>query len=321
MLKKKDKRLLYEFCLNSRLPYSILGRKSGMSQQLAAYKMKSFISNGMVGHSYPIIDYSYFSLLQFRVHFRVSYRSKEAFRGLVSRLYEHENVVGIMERSGRYDIIVTFMAKNPSSFNKTLKQLIAENPGLRNYMILTTVVSHYLPKKYLAMPDEDKDIIIGGDRESIEITDTEKDVLLSVCRDARAHIVKIARDADVSPRTAVSTMKRLSTKGVLKGFSSVLNLRKLGYHRSAMLIRYHNLSVDIEDKLRTFCIRNKNITEMHKLFGDFDVEITAEAETAEEIRKVFIQIRELFEEIIMDSDTFSVFRIHKRSFVPGEFFA
>jgi DNA-binding Lrp family transcriptional regulator len=321
-LKKRDKKLLYELCRDSRQPYTALARKSAMSQQLVSYKIKAMRESGLVGFSYPIIDYSRFGLLRFHVHFRVNYRSSRKLQDIVSFIAGHESVVGVTARGGHYDLIVTFMARNPSSFNKTLRDLIEQNPDqLKNHMILTNVVSHHFPKKYLiGLSDNIKDIIIGGDRDPAQVSKTEMKVLQMLSEDARMRTVDIASRAGINPRTAIGAIKRLRSSGIIRGFSSMLNLRQAGFLQGMMLIKYHNLSVRLEDRLRRFCVTNSRITAMHKLFGDFDVAITAEAENAKERRNIFIQIREEFEDIINDSDSFSLYTTYKRSYLPESFF-
>ena len=100
----------------------------------------------------------------------------------------------------------------------------------------------------------------------------------------------------------------------------MLGLGESGFARGMMLIRYHNLSVELEDKLKNYCITNKHIIELHKLFCDFDLAIVAEAEGQKQLRNVFIHIREKFEDIIQDSDSFTIYKVNKKSFVPDQFF-
>jgi len=322
-LKKRDKRLLYEFCRNSRRPYTVLARKARMSQQLAAYKIRAMRESGLIALSYPLIDYSRFGLLKFSVHFRVNYRSEQAFRDLVARLSKHEDVVGVDERDGKYDLIVSFAARNPSAFNKTLRHLIEKNPDqLKEHMILTSVVSHYFPRKYLVgLESSTRDTVIGGDREVLVLSDVDKKVLELLQGNARARTVDIASKTGINPRTAVSAIKRLQKLGILRGFSAILDPRESDLIQGMMLLRYQNLSLEQEDELRNFCITSRHVTEMHKLFGNYDVAIVIEAENARQLRSVYIQTRERFENIINDSDSFRLFRTHRLSFLPKSFFA
>ena len=60
MFLKKDKRLLNELDIDSRRPLSGIAKLSGMSQQLAGYKLKSFLEQGLITGFYACVDYSRF---------------------------------------------------------------------------------------------------------------------------------------------------------------------------------------------------------------------------------------------------------------------
>ena len=68
---------------------------------------------------------------------------------LLEELKGHENVLSIMESDGKYDLLVIFASKNPSSFNKKLKILVSDYPQLKDWMILTSVVDHHYLRNYL----------------------------------------------------------------------------------------------------------------------------------------------------------------------------
>jgi len=86
-------------------------------------------------------------------------------------------------------------------------------------------------------------------------------------------------------------------------------------------LKVFGLNDEREDGLRRFCRRNPNVTEFIKTFGEWDLELTVETRTKEEFRKLYLTLREGFEDIIQDFDNFSIFRIHKKQTLPEEFFS
>ena len=75
-----------------------------------------------------------------------------------------------------------------------------------------------------------------------------------------------------------------------------------------------------ENDFIKFCITNPNITGLIKLFGGWDVEITVETRTTEDFRNIYTLLREKFEDIIRDIETFPFYKIHKMQYMPEEFF-
>lgn len=318
-LSRKDLKLLFELDSNYRQPYSRIGRRVRMSQQLVSYKVKSLTSGGVLLGNFPLIDYSRFGYLGFRVYFKANYADRQKFNEMVEKMKRHPSITMVMDCEGRYDLMLAFAARNPSSFNKMLRDIISNNPEqLKNCMILTTVVEHHFLKKYLTSRKTVSDTVIGGDRETVGIDETDRKILKALT-DGKKSVVEIARLSKSNPKTVMSRLRKLE-RGVVNGYRMMINNEAIGISTNKVLIKYHNISVEREDELRRFCRRNPNITEFIKTFGEWDLELTVETRKREEFRKLYLTLREDFEDIIQDFDNFSVFRVHKRQTLPEEFF-
>ncbi len=317
---KKDLRLIYELDSNYRRPYSEIGRRIKMSQQLINYKVKSLMNDGIITGRYPLIDYSRFDYLSFRVYFKVNFTDREKIKRMLQTLNTHRNIVTLMECQGRYDLMIVFAAKNPSAFNKMLREIISENPNqLKNCMILTSVVEHHFPRKYLTDSRNILDRIAGGDRDPIPSDDTDRSILKALMMGKKS-VVELSRASDVTPRTVMSRLKKMEENEIVKGYRLILDIRKMGYTSKKVLIRFHNVSVGMEKELKAFCQSHPNITEFVKTFGKWDLEITIETKTSQEFRDIYLMLREKFEDIIEDFDSLSIFRIHKKQTVPDALF-
>jgi DNA-binding Lrp family transcriptional regulator len=318
-LSKRDLKLLFELDSNYRQPYSRIGRGVRMSQQLVSYKVKSLTSGGILLGNFPLIDYSRFGYLGFRVFFKVNYADRQKFSEMVEKMKKHPSITMVMDCEGRYDLMLVFAARNPSSFNKMLRDIISDNPEqLKNCMILTTVVEHHFLKKYLTTRKVEGDTVIGGDRETVGVDETDRKILRALT-EGRKSIVEIAGFSRSNPKTVMSRLRKLE-RGVINGYRMMINNEAIGISTNKILIKYHNISVEREDELRRFCRRDPNITEFIKTFGEWDLELTVETRTKKEFRNLYLTLREGFEDIIQDFDNFSVFRVHKRQTLPEEFF-
>lgn len=319
-LPKKDLRLIYEMDSNYRQPLSSIGRKIRMSQQLVSYKVKSLASNNIILSNLPLIDYSRFGYLNFRVYFKVNYADRKRIEEMLEKMKSHKDIIMILDCEGRYDLMLVFASKNPSAFNKSLRDLISENPEqLKNCMILTTVVQHLFPKKYLSPKHSELDTVIGGDRDVMVLDPTDMRILLSLIR-GRKSTVEIASDSKVNPKTVMSRIKKMESEGIIKGYRLMINNEMIGVTAKKILIKYHNISVERENELRSFCRRSPNITEFIKTFGEWDLELTVETSSKEEFRSLYLNLRERFEDIIQDFDSFTIFRVHRRQTIPEDFF-
>ncbi len=320
MLHKKDLRLLYELDCNYRKTFTQIGKKIRMSEQLVSYKIHSFEQRKIILDYVPSIDYSRFGYLAFIVFFKVHYINEHSFNRLIAKLKQHENIISITECDGNYDLMVAFSAKNPSSFNKKIKQLVSENPKeLRHHTILTTVVEHHFPRSYLIDSEDRYDTILGGDREEIPINPLN--LLLIKCLFAgKKKIIDIAQALKITPKTALTHLKALEEQQIIKGYRLLLNPKAMNLSANIILIRYRNITLEDEENFRRFCKYHPNVIEFTKTFGEWDVVVHTETEHREQFRKLSLQIREKFDDIIESSDNFRIFANHKKQYLPQEIF-
>lgn len=320
MLPKKDLRLLYELDCNYRKTFTQFGKKIRMSEQLVSYKIHSFEEKKIILDYLPNIDYSRFGYLTFIVFFKVHYINEQSFARLIHKLKQHENIISITECDGTYDLMVTFAARNPSSFNKKLKQLVSENPKeLRHHTILTTVVEHHFPRSYLIESEDRYDTILGGDREEIPL-DKLNLSLIKCLLAGKKKIIDIAQSLKITPKTALNHLKYLETQQIIKGYRLLLNPQAMNLSANIILIRYRNITLEDEENFRRFCKYHPNVIEFTKTFGEWDVVVHTETEHREQFRKLSLQIREKFDDIIESSDNFRVFANHKKQYLPEEIF-
>ena len=216
--------------------------------------------------------------------------------------------------------MVTFAAKNPSSFNKKLKQLVSENPKeLRHHTILTTVVEHHFPRSYLIDSEDRYDTILGGDREEIKIDQLNLNLIKSLIN-GKKKVIDIAQEIKITPKTVITHLKWLEEQQIIKSYRLLLNPKAMDVFANIILVRYRNITLEDEENFRRFCKYHPNVVEFTKTFGEWDVVVHTETNHREQFRKLSLQIREKFEDIIEASDNFRVFTIPKKQYLPQEIF-
>ena len=326
-LTKRDFSFLVELDKNCRQPLSAIAKRIKISQQLASYKIKQYFEEHLILSFIAFIDHVRFGYLNFRVYFKINYLSTEKFTALLKTLHNYPAITELVECGGKYDLIAVFATLNPSEFNKRLRELIAKNPEqLKNYTILTTVVSHYYDRAYLIQTSKhtatlfrdptELNIVIGGDRSFLHLPKKDSSLLEFLQLDARLPSLILAKKIKKNPKTVRLRLQKLKEKKIVKSYRPIFNVQTVGFIVNKILLKYHNLYLEKEQELLTFCRFNPNIVELIKVFGEWDLELTVETKTREEFRTVYISIREKFEDIISDFESFPIFKTHKKTFLP-----
>lgn len=314
-LKKKDLQLISELELNASQSYSQIGKKIKMSQQLISHKLNKFIKKHLISHFYALIDYSRLGYHSFTVFFNLNYHNRNSFEKIVQVIQQHENVLEIKECDGKYDLIVTFAAKNPSSFNKKLKQLTFDIAELTEKTILTNIVTHSYPRNYLCSSKNLFDYLLGGDKEEITLDKLDLQ-LLSQLSLGRKKILELSKLLKISPKTTLTRKRHLERLQIIRGYRAQLNYSSLGLFANQILIKYNDHAFQQDQKLTSFCKFNPNIIEMVKTFGEWDALLLIETKTPREFRKLYLEIRETFDNMIAEIDSVSIYDVPEIKFFP-----
>ncbi len=322
MVTKINKRLLYFYGENCRLSLSKIAKKIHKSPQLVKYTINRLEKNKIILFYYTIIDYSCFDMLLFKVYFKGGCSKGSELNLLVKKLMENPYVTSIYEMGGQYDLLVEFMAQNPSKFNKELKMLIKENEELNNYDIIINIVSHIYPRDYL-MPRNKKakdlnfpsEIIVGGDRDKIVLNDKEKRILLAFVENPKIRLTSIASKLDINIKTAISVINSLKSKKIIRAYKSALNTDKCDLINNMITLNLHNIEPEKENNILDFCLNNPNIVKISKTIGAWDVEIDVETSSSTDFREIYLKIREEFKDVIKSFNSYRIYKVFKHNYL------
>jgi len=325
MTAKIDKRLLYFYGENCRLSLSKIAKKIRKSPQLVKYTINRLEKNEIIPFYYTVVDYSCFDMLLFKVYFKGGCSKSSELNLLVRKLMENPYVTSIYEIGGQYDLLVEFMAQNPSKFNKELKMLIKEHDELNNYDIIINVVSHLYPREYLIprnkKPDEiaiPSEIIVGGDRDKIVLNDKEKRILLAFVENPKIRLTSIASKLGINIKTVISVIKSLKSKKIIRACKSALDMEKCNLINNKIALKLHNIEPERENRMLDFCLNNPNIVKLSKTIGAWDVEIDVETSSPTDFREIYLKIREEFKDVIRSFNSYRMYRMFKHKYLVGD---
>ncbi|RME30956.1 Lrp/AsnC family transcriptional regulator [Candidatus Woesearchaeota archaeon] len=316
-LRRAEELLLRVLERDARSQLSVVGRRHRISQQQLSYSLGALERKGILHSLYTVIDYSKLNVLNFRVYFRVNYIAEARMKQLLSALNREPHTSFIASCGGRYDLICTFLAENPSQFNKTLRSIIAAFPEqLQNYTVLTTVVNRYFGRKYL-LKDQPVEEIYGGDRKAEALDATDLAVLAELATNARKSSVAIAKKLKVTPKTVINRMRSLEKRRVIRCYRPLIDMEKLGGALSLLTIRYLNSPAEAQDELVKALKVHPRVVWITKTFGEWDIELAVETDSEQQLRKLERELRERFAQLIQTMDRIPIYQVHKLTYFPA----
>jgi len=295
------------------------------SPQRLKYTLAVLEKQAIVHLPFCVFDYSYFGLLLFRVYFKGAYISEQDKKVLLETLANHDYVVSLYELHGEFDLVLEIETPNPSRFNKELRNIFVLLKTLPHYKVILNLVTYMYPRLYLISNKNLESwvpsyIIIGGDRGVAEFSDYDKAVMKILLAKPKARMTTLARESHVNIKTARSAFQRLSQKGVIKGIKYVMDTNKLGINKFRIFLKLHNMSKEREHELMEHLRKTQEVVQAHKTVGDWDLEMDMESYDKAVIRKLTIELRERFKDIIETLNIMEFYHYYKRSYLPRYLF-
>ena len=317
---KFDYELIYLQSENARANLKDIAHQLKKTSQRLKYSLSVLEKDQVIINPYCIFDYSYFGLILFRVYFKGVYINEQEKERMINELNDNLYITSIYELTGEFDLVIEFAFPNPSKFNKEFKKIVTATNGLNDYKILLNLVTYIYPRNYM-IKDQDLQVfnmekIIGGDRERQFFNSNEKKIIKNLIINPRIRVNELARKSELNIKTAQSILRNLMKKNIIKGFKYNLDTNKLGIHKSRLFLKLHNLSIEKENEIMNYMLNVKEIVQMNKTVGDWDIEIDIESFDKSKIRYLISEIREKFIDLIERVNLIEFYRYYKRSYLP-----
>jgi len=138
--------------------------------------------------------------------------------------------------------------------------------------------------------------------------------------------IRTMRMTDLSEKSGLNVktvnviMKNLIKRNVVKEFKYVIDSNKLGINRSRLFLKLHYLTSEREEKLLYFASKTKEIVQLHKTVGDWDMELDIESLDKNKVRSIIMEIRAEFKDVIERFNVIEVYSYFKRTYLPRYLF-
>jgi Lrp/AsnC family transcriptional regulator for asnA, asnC and gidA len=120
--------------------------------------------------------------------------------------------------------------------------------------------------------------------ENLQIDGKDLAILKILQGNARTPFLEIARKLKISGATVHERVRAMEKAGIIKGFSTDINYKKLGYQITAVVsVTLEHPSIDL-NKLKEGLSSIPEITEAHNLTGDTDLLLTIKTKNIDGLR-------------------------------------
>lgn len=313
----KDRKILYELSKNCRLPTSRIAKRVGLSQQVVDYRVKRLVKLGVIADFIAEIDVEKLGFTRHILYLQLKKVDEAKEREIIAYLVAHPYLTWVVTSTGKWSIIVDVIARNLKHLNdivEPLREKYGEHIG--EYKIVSQIDYRYFHSKYYGREAKFEYSQISNIKYSPDNTDMKLMQILST--NARANFVQLSSQIKLTANAINRRIKNLVHNGFIKAFFIEPNKTSLGYEQYNIQFTVENQSK--ENKFINYIVNHPNIHFYYKPIGHWDLEVGIFVENPSQLRKIILDMRNRFSDVIKIYDTVLFYEEPKNNVAPSGIF-
>jgi len=314
MVDLKDRKILYELGLNSRVTNKALAKKIALGESSTIGRINNLIKEEILLGTQTIVDNSKIGYRGYRFYFKFSSTTSKEETEILNWLKNHKAVSVLAKCYGSIDVAVMCWNKERKTFEDLINSLKEHfKDKISDLEIVLYCEAYHFSRDYLLdKNNKPRQIIKIGNSELEKIDELDLRILESIYSNARKSILDMSHKLNKPPRTIAFRLKQLENKKIIAGYSINLDTKKIGYEYYKLnVILSKNIS--FSDILR-FASEHKNTIYLDKTIGKYDLELNLEIKDSEELQKIIKEIKDKFGGV-RDLSWFQIERYYKINYL------
>jgi len=316
----KDRKIIYELCLNARQNSSNIAKKVGLSPQLVDYRIKRLEKLNIIKGYYTCIDISKIGYSAFKVYIKLQNLDEEKEKEMMDDLKNNPNIVWVATCDGAWDLILAVWSKNVFQFNKIFNEI---NNKYSYYFSKKSIEANTkmlsFTEKYLAPSKADIDystIEWGGEISEVTLDEVDFKILLEISQNARLNDSEIGERLGISRKVVSYRLKKLLDQKIIFAFKPSLNDDILGFKPYKIFLTIQSFTPAKEKKLIRFLTNHPNVLEIVYCTGNWEIEVDIKSPNIEANHNLIRQLRNQFNDVIRDLEIIFIYKSYKFDYLP-----
>ena len=315
---QRDKRIMLELDRNSRQSISEISKNSKIPRNIVDYRIRQLVKEKIITKFVTEVALGKIGYFTYKIYCQISGLSKEIQDNFYRDLIENKNFIWVAKCEGRWDLLLASYAKNIIEFNKIKKEFLMKyGKFISDYAITTVDEAYILERIYLSEGKRRKSVeLYMGGTEVAQIDSADKKLLEILANNARIKIIELSKILKLNVRTSLSKIKRLEKEGVIQGYTTFFDLKKINYHFFKICIYLKDINEKRYKELISFCKEQKNVVHLIESVGPWELELEIETPSNIEFQEINNEIRNAFSDIVRKVESVIITDEMKLEFLP-----
>ena len=312
----KNRKILGELVLNSRIPLNRLAKKVGLSREVVTYRIDQLKSKGIITNFHAVINEEKIGYLRNSCFLQLKGISPLKEKQFLDYLRKHNFVTYIGTVIGKWNVVFDIISKNRKDMEKIIKEIQKE---IKNYISIFFIAGNlisggYYPEKVFGThrgETEEKE-------KNAKVDKIDLKILEILSKNARAEYSEMSKKLNMTANAIKYRIKNLEESKIISYYTISVDIKKLGYAWYNMQIKLIAGEKEVENFLRQ---DKKTIYHYHYIGNEnWDIDIGVIVQNSEELREFIIKFREKFPEFVKIHDVYIVLDTLKENITPSGVF-
>jgi DNA-binding Lrp family transcriptional regulator len=304
----KDKKILTELEMNSRISFSALGKKVGLSKQVVKYRIEKLESEKIIQGYNALIDVAKIGETIYVVYLKLIQLSSSKEKEWIEEIDKNPNVLGTGKNAGHWDLTIAIRCRNNQELDEILKKITSEkSEKIKEKLITSEIESSYFNtnllysgKRYEANTSEFQ--------ENLDISEVDKKIINYLSKNCRISLLDLSDKLKMSPNGVKNRIKNLEKKKIIIGYKAKINYEKLGYLHFRIFLHLSKFTKELYSNIKYFLKSKDNVESVSRYIGYAEVDFRCYSKTIEEFYILLSEIKDNFLQNIIEIDSMPIFR-------------
>ncbi|UCF49971.1 MAG: Lrp/AsnC family transcriptional regulator [Thermoplasmatales archaeon] len=315
----KDKKILFYLTQNSRQSLKSLGKKVGISKELASYRIKRMLKNKIIMNFSIIINFERLGYSLMQTHYKFININPKIKQEILDFFIKHNHTMYVSLVEGINDLQSDFYMGRPQQFEKLLDDIRGK---FYSYLSFQSSYFFFRGEFYnysFLIKDMPKKMLINWiwGQKLYCIDELDFKILKELSNNARISTKNIANKLKSTVSTINYRIKKLEQELIIGLYTINIDWSKLGY-------RFFHLRISLRDYSKKNQIiehmrKNPNLIRRFKFINlDMDLHFTLLLKNMQELRTIIENLSTTFPNSINDYHFFSAYNVFKYNFMVPE---
>jgi DNA-binding Lrp family transcriptional regulator len=318
-LNLKDKRILEVLDEFPNANLTQLAKKTGVSKQVAEYRLNHLLSQKTIYSFFSLIDPSKLGYSLFRVHIKLKNISEEDYSQFAKCLFEDYPTFWVAFISGSFDIIADIFARNTGEFDALFTKILNKHKKvIYSYEMFPILELDLYEYGYFLDKNKTREkITLFKNETRIDLDNIDKSILQTIKLNSRLFYEKIGKKVNLTRNAVKYRILNLEKKKIIAGYKMMVNFRHFNRLSYKIFIKYNHSKIEQEKDLLEYIKQKPGILANAKLLGRWNLDIEIQPLSAKELQKFVIELRNKFS-LIEDYELIQIIEDYGIDFYPDK---